>query len=252
MTSFAVHADTFGGTEFSADYPGYLAKALAAVLGDDFVSIFGLGTCGDINHTNVEKRSKRMSSKEIGEKLAAVIKTEIPNLKRVNRPFLATRMEFVYAPLQQYTEDELAWAYNEKPDSLYKERAFLTHRRSLKIRSLERMRQTGEAIPPTIGKGPWIILLEVQVFRIGEDAAIVGLPGELFVELGMAIKKASPFKTTLVIELTNSHIAYVPTEKAFLQGSYETINSRLAPGGGEMMVEATVRLLNELSVLQLK
>lgn len=77
----------------------------------------------------------------------------------------------------------------------------------------------------------------------------MGLPGELFVEHSLAIKEASPFKTTLVIELTNSHIAYVPTRKAFSQGSYEIINSRLAPGGGEMMVDSAVRLLNELSGL---
>ena len=91
--------------------------------------------------------------------------------------------------------------------------------------------------------------MEVQVFRISDDLAIVGLPGEVFVELGLAIKKGSPFKTTLVIELTNSHIAYVPTREAFSQGGYETINSRLAPGGGEQMVESALRLLNQLFIL---
>jgi neutral ceramidase len=270
LTSFANHTDTFGGTEFSADYPDYLAKSLSAAFGNDFISVFGLGACGDINHVNVYNEGKRMSSKFIGEKLATSIKDEVPNLKKIDNPSLAARSEYVYAPLQQYTSEELAWAkrhyqaersanplsgnektisFEENPEFIYKEKPFLTRRRSVKIRSLERMRQTGEAIPPTIGKGPWTIPLEVQVFRIGRDAAIVGLPGELFVELSMAIKEASPFETTLVIELTNSHIAYVPTRKAFSQGSYETINSRLAPGGGEMMVESAVRLLNELSDL---
>ena len=86
----------------------------------------------------------------------------------------------------------------------------------------------------------------MQAFKITDDFAIVGLPGEVFVELGLAIKAGSPFKTTLVIELTNSHIAYVPTREAFAEGSYETINSRLAPGGGEMMVESAIRLLKVL------
>lgn len=248
LTSFVNHTDTFGGTESSADYPGYLAKALTAELGDDFISLFGLGTCGDINHVNVNSGSKRLSSKEIGDKLAAVVMSEIPNLKRINHPFLAARSEFVYAPLQQYTEEELFWANDEEAEPIYEERAFLERRRRLKVRSLERMRRT-EAIPPTVGTEPWILPLEVQVFRLGEDLAIVGLPGEIFVELGIAIKEASPFKTTLVIELTNSHIAYVPTRIAFSQGSYETINSRLAPGGGEMLVESAVRLLNELAGL---
>jgi hypothetical protein len=80
--------------------------------------------------------------------------------------------------------------------------------------------------------------------------AIVGLPGEVFTELSMAIKEASPFKTTLVIECTNTLLPYVPTEKAFLQGGYETINSRLVPGGGEMMVRSAIKLLKGISLLK--
>ena len=227
VSSFGLHVDTFGGTEFSADYPGFLAKSLQKAFGDEFISIFGTGACGDINHIDVKKGSKKLTSQEIGEKLAAVIKTEIPKLEKITHPYLASRSQFVYAPLQQFSEEELAWAERHlalnkdgKSDSLYKESAFLTRRRAVKIRSLHRMRATGEAIPPTIGTGPWTIPLQVQVFSIGDDVAIVGLPGELFTKLSMAIKKASPFKTTLVIELTNSSINYVPTEGAFLQGGY--------------------------------
>ena len=76
---------------------------------------------------------------------------------------------------------------------------------------------------------------------------LVTLPGEVFVELGLAIKKASPFETTLVIELANDGPGYIPTSKAFAEGSYETVNSRVAPGGGEQMVELATRLLNELA-----
>jgi len=88
--------------------------------------------------------------------------------------------------------------------------------------------------------------LEVQVFRLSKDVALVGLPGEVFVDLGLAIKKASPFATTLVVELCQDAPGYIPTTKAFKEGSYETVNSRVAPGGGEMMAEAAVRLLKEL------
>jgi hypothetical protein len=89
--------------------------------------------------------------------------------------------------------------------------------------------------------------MEVQVFRLSDDVAVVGLPGEIFVELGLAIKKASPFRTTLVIELCNDAPGYVPTAKAFKEGSYETVNSRVQSGGGEKLVEAATRLLKELA-----
>lgn len=251
LINFANHTDTVGGTEYSADYPAFLAASLSATLGDDFVSIFGQGTSGDLNHVDVVEASHQEGqgriTKRIGEALSLVVKGEISNLKRSDHPQLSVRSEFVYAPLQQYTDEELRWAQQEERPSIYNQRSFLEFRRMLKIRSLEKMQRTGEAIPPTSGGGGWTLPVEIQVFRIGEDTAIVGMPGEVFVELGLAIKEASPFETTLVIELTNRHIAYMPTEKAFAQGSYETINSRLAPGGGEMMVESAIRLLNELN-----
>lgn len=242
LSNFGVHADTFGGSMFSADYPGVLAQALSSAIGGG-ISIFATGPCGDLNHVDVQgKDKKRLSSKDIGERLSNVVVKEIPVLKKVGNSFLSMRSQFVYAPLQEYSQAELSWANDESAKPLHRESAFLERRRRLKIRSLERLRRT-EAIAPTVEREGWKLPLEVQVIGIGKELAIVGLPGEVFADLGLAIKKSSPFKTTLVIELTNSHIAYVPTLKAFSQGSYETINSRLVPGGGEMMVETAIKLL---------
>ncbi|MGB4400434.1 MAG: neutral/alkaline non-lysosomal ceramidase N-terminal domain-containing protein [Daejeonella sp.] len=246
LSNFGVHADTFGGSTFSSDYPGTLAQALNSAIGGGYVSIFATGPCGDLNHVDVHgDKAKRLSTKDIGVHLSNAIIKEIPTLKKERTSFLSMRSQFVYAPLQEYTSAELTWANNESAKPLHNESAFLERRRRLKIRSLERLRRT-EAIAPTVEREGWKLPLEVQVIGIGKDLAIVGLPGEVFVELGLAIKKSSPFRTTLIIELTNSHIAYVPTRKAFSQGSYETINSRLAPGGGEMMVEAAINMLDEI------
>jgi hypothetical protein len=51
-------------------------------------------------------------------------------------------------------------------------------------------------------------------------------------ELGLAIKAASPFETTLVIELTNDGLAYIPTKTAFAEGSYEDVS------GNPQVIEA--------------
>ena len=88
--------------------------------------------------------------------------------------------------------------------------------------------------------------MEVQVFRLDAETAIVCLPCEIFVELGLAIKQASPFRNTLVIEICNDRPSYVPTAKAFAEGSYEVTNARVKPGAGEMLVDAAVKLLNEV------
>lgn len=246
IVNFGLHADTYGGTKFSADYPGFLERNFQDKYGKDFVSFFANGPCGDINHINVEKGSERLTSEMIGDRLFQGVIEELPYLQKIKNPDLSVRSKYVYIPMQGYTEEEWKWTKTMDLDSLYNA-DFLEFRRATKINSLARFRRTGEAIPPTTEEeGTWRLPCEIQVLRIGKETAIVGLPGEVFAGLGLAIREASPFKHTLISELSNNYIAYVPTEEAFQQGSYETINSRLAPGGGEMLVEEAVELLKEL------
>jgi hypothetical protein len=63
--------------------------------------------------------------------------------------------------------------------------------------------------------------VEVQYFGLILKHAIVGLPGESLHELGLAIKKRSPFKKHLVVTVCNDKTSYIPTKKAFAEGSYE-------------------------------
>lgn len=232
LVNFTLHLDTVGGTKYAADYPFYLEQSLREKYGDEFVLLFGTGACGDINHIDVTKR-ERLKTDFIGNTLAQTVKAKAGSLEIVGEPALAVRSEVVEVPLQRYGPQKVAWARESIKKVGTRELSFLEQVEAYKILALE-MRPGG-----TIG-------LEVQVFRLSSDVAVVGLPGEVFVDLGLAIKRASPFATTLVIELCQDAPGYIPTKKAFAEGSYETVNSRIAPGGGEIMVDAAVRLLKEL------
>jgi len=88
---------------------------------------------------------------------------------------------------------------------------------------------------------------EVQVFGVG-DTRMVGLPGEIFVEFGLQIQKASPLPKTFVIELANGYLpGYVCTAEAYARGGYETGASMLTVQAGDALVATSLRLLNELS-----
>ena len=136
--------------------------------------------------------------------------------------------------MQQFTATEVAQAKKDMDKIGTSEMSFLDQVKAYKIMDVQ-------------GRGGSTVPLEVQAFRLSDDVAVVGLPGEVFVEIGLAIKKASPFPVTLVIELCQDDVAYVPTRKAFAEGSYETVNSRIAPGGGETMTDTAIRLLEELA-----
>jgi hypothetical protein len=234
LTVFAMHLDTVGGTNYSADYPYYLEQALRKTLGVNFVSLFGAGTCGDINHIDVTTKGRR-SAEELGTLLAKTMLAELPKLRPIRTPALAVRSAKVEVPLQKYSSEEVAQAARDMAKVGTRDVPFLKQVEVCKIMDIQH-RWPG----PTLA-------LEVQAFRLSKDIALVTLPGEVFVELGLAIKRSSPFKTTLVIELANDAPAYIPTQKAFAEGSYETVNSRVQPGSGERMVETAVRLLKELA-----
>jgi hypothetical protein len=233
LVNFTLHLDTMGGTQYAADYPYFVEQALRRTLGDDFVLLFATGACGDINHIDVTTK-ERLSSDTIGRTLADTVAANLVKLTGVPAPALAVRRAVVDAPLQKFTPQEIEQAKRDMSKIGTSELSFLDQVRAYKIVDVQS--RPGPTLP-----------LEVQVFRLSDQVAVVGLPGEVFVDLGLAIKEASPFPTTLVVELCQDDCGYIPTRQAFAEGSYETVNSRIAPGGGEMMVEAAVRLLRELA-----
>jgi hypothetical protein len=87
---------------------------------------------------------------------------------------------------------------------------------------------------------------EVQALSIGRELAVVGLPGEVFTELGLTLRERSPFRHTLVLSLANDTVGYIPTRRAYDEGGYEVAASCLAPGAGEQLVEEALRLLATL------
>ncbi len=88
--------------------------------------------------------------------------------------------------------------------------------------------------------------VEVQVIALGSELAWVALPGEIFTELGLAIKQDSPFRRTIIAELADGSIGYIPARRAYAQGNYEVVSARCAEGSGERLVDAANRLLKEL------
>ncbi len=81
--------------------------------------------------------------------------------------------------------------------------------------------------------------------RVG-DVAVVGLGGEVFNDIGKAIKAASPFPHTLIITHCNGAAGYLPTKEACPDGGYGVDNSPFAPEAAEMVVKEAVQMLRGL------
>ena len=99
-----------------------------------------------------------------------------------------------------------------------------------------------------IDQWPVELQTEVQALRIA-DLAMVGFPGEFFVEYGLNTKRVSPFARTMTIELANDWIGYVPTEAGLAQGGYETWlarSARVASGAEKLFLDAAEDCLSRV------
>lgn len=234
--NYALHLDTVGGLEISADYPFTLARLLSQAKGPSLVTLFTLGCAGNVNHIDVRTKDPQKGHGEaerIGTALAAAAIRAIPELQRAEGK-LGVRGATVLLPRPPVAPREV-----EKARSVAA--AFGTPAAApfLELVNAFKVIEVAES-----GGKP--LEAEVQVFGLGKDLAWVALPGEIFVELGLEIKRRSPFRQTIVVELANGSPGYIPDRKAYAEGAYEVVSARVAEGSGEFLVEAAVRLLGEV------
>ena len=229
--NYANHQCCCGKIEaYTGDYSSILSKELKKIYGPDFVSLFLLGTCGDINHINNDRVTKATPDtyREIGRALAAktveALKTE--------RPIgtgLTVKKELIRIPARVIDSDGLRAALD---DMLHKEGS------TMRIRNLVHYHATNKSDYRDL----WI-----QAIKLG-NTCIWCMPGEVFVDFGRRLKNESKFENNFVVELCNSYCGYIPTPRAFGEKCdlYETSlchHSCLIPEAGDMIVDRMLEMM---------
>jgi hypothetical protein len=51
---------------------------------------------------------------------------------------------------------------------------------------------------------------------------------------------------TIIAELANGLLGYIPSRRAYTQRKYEVVSARCAEGSGERLLDAAVKILQEL------
>ncbi|XZE36659.1 neutral/alkaline non-lysosomal ceramidase N-terminal domain-containing protein [Pirellulaceae bacterium SH501] len=236
LSNFSIHLDTVGGTQWSADMPYAMLRSLQEVTGDKCHLQYSTGCCGDVNHIDVRKAFPQKGHEEaarIGTRLAGAALRTLPSLGAAQGAKLHATSTLVTLPAAKHAQQRVAWA-KEIADRSQKtpQPPFRDMVEAFRILDIESRNQEPYSV-------------EVQVISLGSDVAWVSLPGEIFVQLGIAIKDGSPFQVTSVHELANGSIGYIPTRQAYPQGNYEVISARCDVGSGELLVDAALDQLRE-------
>lgn len=219
-------------TGYSGDYSSVLAKRLKEKYGSDFVSLFLIGTCGDVNHVNPDRSQEVTDHIIIGNKLAEYYENSMNDAKPLAEGGVASKKEYITIA-RRSADPKLSQDRIERLSSPL---------------SLMRLRNLVYYVSRP---EPESTDLPVQCIKIG-DTLIACLPGEIYTEFGRKIKANSPFKHTMVVENCNTYCGYIPTKEAFdpeKDNLYETslcYHSCHIPEAGDILVENALRIANEI------
>lgn len=218
LYNYSCHADAFEGNALEgargADYPGIASEFLEKKLGG--IALFTAGASGDIHPVGAwwsdrnDPRKRHEAAHAMGEQLGAVVEGVV------------NRMTRYQGNVRVGGAKRTALLPMREPGARDEEDIRKTLSREVLKRQLEgmlaRFRYVAQQARANRGKKVEGI---IQALRIG-DFALVGIPGELFVEYGLEIKKRSCSPFTFVATLANDDIGYMPTETAFQLGGYQT------------------------------
>jgi hypothetical protein len=254
LVNFALHVAVVGGNNFSSDFPGVMSNLIGKVKGEEVVTVFTNGTSGNINHIDVSN-SNQLSGFDESERIGTILADRVLNALNSLRPIpitsLKATIQAVNLPVFKVVEKlEMIWAKDViskfgKP----KGSGFADVVSAWRILDLVKYqggldtRHNSTTTVPLTDDGS-ALESEVSVIAFGDQMALVGFPGDAFVELGLGIKLNSPFPFTIVSEQSgNGTISYMPNKKAFPEGQYEVNSARYRSGGGESLVDAALETL---------
>lgn len=205
-------------SQVSADYFGEFSRIMPARLRADgnFVAMMSNGTSGDIN--NIPFGVVRPPRAPF-EQARIVAQKAADTAWFAHRKIAEHRSDVRLGMLQR----EITLKYRRPTaEQVAEARAVLALKDPAAIAKLPRLaqnyaRRTVNAAERTEDT----LTVKIQAIRIG-DLAVCGFPFETFAEIGLEMKKRSPFPQTMVIGLANGRHGYLPTPEQHRLGGYET------------------------------
>lgn len=235
LVNYACHPVVFGpdNTQYSADYPAVMTKTVEQALGGQPLCFFLQGAPGDINpyyaviplkEYAVQRRD--WTGVRLGEEAARVAK-EI-------------RTEALPEPSLDFAEDmlRLKFRWNEekfRKVALASPEAGDTRAFDAYFPSTEREQQ-----------------LPVATVLLNRRIALVGVPGEPFVDFQMNWRARCPVSDCFFLGYANGYFGYFPTIRAATEGGYGAAGAStwIEPGAGERMVDhAVIKVYEMLGLL---
>jgi neutral ceramidase len=258
LMNYACHPTVLGPDNLlvTGDFPNFAVTEIERDIGPDGFAMFVNGTQGNISMGHSSELSAIgvitpgrtfERAAELGRLLADATLGALPDIDTSGDPTLAALTIPVNLPLKDYPSlEEADNSLKEADDLLAKLTAEGAPQERIMPAKTQRLYAsiTNFYARETRGLPEGQLPIELQGFRLG-DAAFVAIPGEVFVEIGLALKNQLPHRT-FVFGIANGYIGYLPTREAHEVGGYEVVSSKCQPGAADVLVEKVTALTAQL------
>ncbi|HEY1083354.1 MAG TPA: neutral/alkaline non-lysosomal ceramidase N-terminal domain-containing protein [Prosthecobacter sp.] len=236
-----------GNPAISADYYGVFAQEIGRRLGaaDDryqgkpaFVGILSNGTSGNINNINFGSsiRFKRNPGEQIKIVAGSVADAAFGAYEAIRwetSPTLDSEEADLPLGVRKANPQELAQA-KEWMATIPKDKdGQWADRKAIYAREAVLLADYPDTVP-----------VKLQAHRIG-TLSVAAIPCEVFVQIGLHLKRTTPFVRHFTISLANGYNGYLPTEEDHAQGGYETWRAR----SSYLEVPASTKVVEKLETM---
>lgn len=239
--SYSLHyVGGVGGGHVSADYYGMFCNRFQQLLGADrqdppFVAMLSNGTSGNINNIDFTKPGEKLppyaKMRQVANDVAQAAYQAYQTIQYHDWVPLGTRFKEIEVGTRRPTEKQLARAREivARPKTVARAATLeeIYAERTLRI-----------------NERPATLPLPLQVLRVG-DVGITTIPCEVFVEIGLEMKRRSPFKPSFTVSIAHGYYGYLPTVEQHKLGGYETWL-----GTNQLEIEAAPKIVSALLEMQ--
>jgi hypothetical protein len=271
LVNFACHGTVMGPANrlITPDYAGPMKRVVEAAVGGK--CIFLLGSAGDqgpVQGFQADTRVYRQLGATLGHEVAKIVSgmRSIPSSSRFKKvipsgaplgeyePDFATAAALplqvlereIMVPLRDGLPEKISateklehWkatlktARHDRDDAAITEATYMARRADIQLRMAEDF------------GGKSLAGVRTHFVTFG-DVAIVGCNIEPFCEIGLAVKRQSPFPATFMCGYTNGRMAYMPTADEWPKGGYEVENSPFGQGTAEVLQAEIISSLHQM------
>ena len=252
LMNYACHPTVLGPDNLlaSGDFPAAAIERIEAVQGS--FALFVNGAEGDVSVGHSSELSAIgviapgrtfERAAELGTKLADTVLRGLPAIRTSNAPALKTASATVDLPLKRFPAGELTLRELESARQRLaamdpSDEGYRQAKSDLLYASITNFYAAGGA--PANGA----LTIQLQGLRVG-GTAFVAIPAELFVELGLLIKRSAP-QPTFLVGVANGYIGYLPDRPSYAAGGYEVVSAQVDETAGERLIAGVLELERRL------